>query len=72
MHPPSDVAHVRLDEGLQTFRTKVEQLLAILMFLLLRETVLRLRDLELAIALQTDETYAEVCATYERRISSTE
>lgn len=51
---------IRAHERLQTLRAKIEQLLAVFLFLLFRKAVLGLCDLEFAVALEGDETDAEV------------
>ena len=54
---------VGIYERLQTFTAEIEELLAFVLLLLLREAVFGLGNLELALALEGDETDAQVCTT---------
>ena len=54
---------VGIYECLQTFTAEIEELLALILLLLLREAVFRLGDLELALAFEGDETDAQVGTT---------
>lgn len=58
------LSKVCINKCLQAFSTKIEKLLAIVVFLLLGEPVLCLRDLELALALHGNEAHTEIRATY--------
>ena len=54
---------VGVDESSQALSAEVEELLALVLLLFLGETVLGLRDLELALALERDETDTQICTT---------
>ena len=54
---------VGIDESFQAFSAEVEELLALILLLFLGEAILGLRDLELALALERNETDTQVCTT---------
>ena len=61
---------VGVDESPQALSAEVEELLALVLLLFLGETVLGLRDLELALALERDETDTQICTTCRRNAVS--
>lgn len=54
---------IRINESSEAFTTKIKQLLSIVLFLLLSKTVLRLCDLEFALALQGHQANAQIGTT---------
>jgi len=58
------VAEVGVNEDLDAFCTKVEQLLAVVVLLLFGQSVFGLRNLELSTSVQSHETHAKVGSTW--------
>lgn len=56
--------HARADKRLQTFRAEIEQLLPVVLLLILRQPVLRLRDLEFPVSLHCDQAHTQIRPAY--------
>jgi len=58
------VAEVGIDEDLDAFCTKIEELLAIIVLLFFGQSIFGLGDLKLSTPVQSHETHAEVGSTW--------